>query len=373
VQANSAFFHANSGFIQANASYNQANASFIVANATSSQANAAFDHANAAFASANNVAPQVQPAFNTANAAFIRANNSLDANNGGTVTGNVSINANLVSQNVASRSYIQFGDGSKQYTANSGAGTITLSATPPATGNSNGDIWIDSADGTEYTYFSDQDGAQWVEFGPQKSVVYANTFTTANVLLSFAQANAAYDRANASFNQANAAFSAANSAANSANATITSSRLGANLGINIIRVLESSNIFSTAIGGNVNIDVGNNTSYFFSSNATANVTFNLRANGNSGGTFNNLIPVANTLTVAVAMKQGSTRYRANLHIDNVLQTVFWLGNSSPSFATSQPESIDTYSFVVFKTAANTYTVLAANTNFGLAQGQPGQG
>ncbi len=138
-------------------------------------------------------------------------------------------------------------------------------------------------------------------------------------------------------------------------------------------MLESSNIFTTAVGGNVNIDVGNNTSFFFSSNTTANVTFNLRANGNNGGTFDSLVPVANTLTVAIGLKQGSTRYKANLYIDGVLQTVYWLGNSSPNFATSQPQSIDTYSFVVFKTAANTYTILGANTNFGLAQGQPGQG
>ena len=55
-----------------------------------------------------------------ANGAFTRANNSLNANTGGSVTANVIINANLVSQNVASRTYIQFGDGSKQYTANSG-------------------------------------------------------------------------------------------------------------------------------------------------------------------------------------------------------------------------------------------------------------
>ena len=56
---------------------------------TSSQANAAFNQANAAFASANNVAPQIQPAFNTANAAYNRANNSLNANTGGTVTGDI--------------------------------------------------------------------------------------------------------------------------------------------------------------------------------------------------------------------------------------------------------------------------------------------
>jgi len=58
-------------------------------------------------------------AWNTANAAFVRANNSLDANNGGTITGNVIISANLTASNVGTQTYIQFGDGTKQYTANS--------------------------------------------------------------------------------------------------------------------------------------------------------------------------------------------------------------------------------------------------------------
>lgn len=58
-------------------------------------ANGAYNHANASYDAANNVFPQIQPAFNTANAAFIRANNSLDANNGGTVTGDVRITGNL--------------------------------------------------------------------------------------------------------------------------------------------------------------------------------------------------------------------------------------------------------------------------------------
>jgi hypothetical protein len=172
-----------------------------------------------------------------------------------------------------------------------------------------------------------------------------------------------------SYNHANAAFNQANKA----NGSITSNRLASNLAINIIRVLETANIYSTAVGGNVNIDVSNNTSYFFSSNTTANVTFNLRANGNAGGIYDSLVNIGQTSTVAIALKQGATRYKANLYIDGILQTLYWLGNSAPDYATTQPQAIDVYSFVVFKTAANTYSVLAANSNFGLAQGQPGQG
>jgi plastocyanin len=52
-----------------------------------------------------------------AQSAFVRANNSLNANTGGEVSANVTISANLTASNVATQTYIQFGDGTKQFTA----------------------------------------------------------------------------------------------------------------------------------------------------------------------------------------------------------------------------------------------------------------
>jgi len=74
-------------FIQANSARNTANAAFNAANNATdtfvrNQANAAFNTGNSA--------------FNQANAAFIRANNSLDANNGGVVSGNLTVSQDLV-------------------------------------------------------------------------------------------------------------------------------------------------------------------------------------------------------------------------------------------------------------------------------------
>jgi len=74
-------------FIRANSAWNTANAAFNAANNATdtfvrNQANAAFNTGNSA--------------FNQANAAFIRANNSLDANNGGVVSGNLTVSQDLV-------------------------------------------------------------------------------------------------------------------------------------------------------------------------------------------------------------------------------------------------------------------------------------
>jgi hypothetical protein len=143
--ANSAAIYANGAFAAANAATatdttqnNSIAAAFTAANSSGVYANAAFIHANAAFNAANTGGSSTDSfARNTANAAFARANNSLDANNGGTVTGTITATsfitsgsfgniqgANTIYANnfVANTGFIQFADGSKQYTANAGSG-----------------------------------------------------------------------------------------------------------------------------------------------------------------------------------------------------------------------------------------------------------
>ena len=150
---------------------------------------------------------------------------------------------------------------------------------------------------------------------------------------------------------------------------ITSNLIAPNVNLSIIRVLETANIYTTGVGGNVNIDVSNNTVYYFTSNTTANVTFNFRANGVNGGNLDSLLSIGQSVSSAILLRQGATKYRANVYIDSALQVPFWLGNSAPGYATTQQESIDTYSFNIIKTAANTYTVLASNSNFQTALNQ----
>lgn len=144
VYANLAYNHANAAFNAANTggaagvdtyARNHANAAFAYANTISggsaidnvartsaasaeTKANSAYNHANAAFEAANSGSSSVfsQSAYNHANAAFSVANNSLSINTGGIVAGAITVT------NLVSNSFIQFGDGSRQYTANAGTG-----------------------------------------------------------------------------------------------------------------------------------------------------------------------------------------------------------------------------------------------------------
>lgn len=93
--ANAAFDHANSSFNHANASYDAANTADSKAVSAGSYANSGFIHANSAFNHANAGFDVANTAEDIATAAFIRANNSIDANNGGTITGTLVISGDL--------------------------------------------------------------------------------------------------------------------------------------------------------------------------------------------------------------------------------------------------------------------------------------
>jgi hypothetical protein len=142
-----AFTQANTPSHVANSAASYANGAFLAANsagaaAASSYANSAFGKANTAAIAANTPSFIANSAALYANAAFTRANNSLDANNGGTVTGTITatsfittgsfgniLGANTIYANnfVANTGFIQFADGSKQFTANAGSGTANSS------------------------------------------------------------------------------------------------------------------------------------------------------------------------------------------------------------------------------------------------------
>lgn len=139
--------------------------------------------------------------------------------------------------------------------------------------------------------------------------------------------------------------------------------LGANQALSIVRVLETANVYTTPIGGNVNIDISNNTVYFFNANTTANVTFNLRANG--AFTFDSGVQIGQTSSVAIAVRHGTTRHTANVLIDGVLQTPYFIGNTRPGSATITSQEINIFAYTVFKTGSAAYQVLASNTLFGL--------
>lgn len=120
---------------------------------------------------------------------------------------------------------------------------------------------------------------------------------------------------------------------------------------------ERTVVSATAATGTVNFDFVNQGVLYYTTNASANWTLNVR--GNSGTTLNSLLTVGDSATISFFVAQGSTAYRHTaLTIDGNAQTVLWSGGTAPSAGNAS--GVDIYSFTIIKTAATpTYTVFGA--------------
>jgi hypothetical protein len=128
----------------------------------------------------------------------------------------------------------------------------------------------------------------------------------------------------------------------------------------IQQLAEKVNTSATAATGTIDFNAIDGAIQNFTSNASADFTFNLR--GNSTVSLDSLLDVGESITVAHIVQQGSTAYYANVvQIDGSTVTPKWQGGSAPTGGNAN--SADTYTYTAIKTAANTFTVLAAQTQF----------
>ena len=139
-----------------------------------------------------------------------------------------------------------------------------------------------------------------------------------------------------------------NTKANSSSPTLTTPVL--------ISPEERMTVSATAATGTINFDALTQGVLYYTSNASANWTLNVR--GNSGTTLNTALATGDAITVAFLVTNGSTAYRHTaLTIDGSAQTVLFSGGTAP--AAGNASSVDAYSFTIIKTASATYTVLGA--------------
>jgi len=122
------------------------------------------------------------------------------------------------------------------------------------------------------------------------------------------------------------------------------------------QLFERINISSTALSGIANLDILNGSLYYYTANAADNWAFNVR--GNSTTTLNSVMPVGKSLTVTILATQGSAAYYANaFQVDGTSLTPKWMNGVTPS--AGYTNSINVYTFVIIKTANNTYTVIGS--------------
>lgn len=124
---------------------------------------------------------------------------------------------------------------------------------------------------------------------------------------------------------------------------------------------ERTTVAATAATGTINFDAVTQGVLYFTSNASANWTLNIR--GNSGTTLSSILAVGDAITVTHLVTNGSTAYYNNVvQIDGSSVTPKYQGGTA--FAAGNASSIDAYVYTVVKTAATpTYTVFASQTKF----------
>ena len=138
-------------------------------------------------------------------------------------------------------------------------------------------------------------------------------------------------------------------------------RITANGETKIFGVFEGATISTTFITS-FTYDVLTQAVYFQNVNLGANFTVNLR--GNSSTALNAALNTGESATVALITKQGNTTYyNTSVLVDGTSTnvTVVYQGGSAPTAGNAS--SNDVYTYTALKTAASTYTILAALTQF----------
>ena len=146
------------------------------------------------------------------------------------------------------------------------------------------------------------------------------------------------------------------------NKTLTSPVVNtATLHNNILKApQERTTVSATAATGTVNFDASTQGVLYYTTNASANWTLNVR--GDSGTSLNSLLTTGDSITVVFLATQGSTAYyQSAFQIDGSAVTPKWQGGTTPS--SGNASSIDSYSFTIIKTGSAAYTVFGSQTKF----------
>lgn len=137
--------------------------------------------------------------------------------------------------------------------------------------------------------------------------------------------------------------------------TVTFERTGI-----VQQLFENVNVSTTALTGTINLDILSGTLFYYTADASANWTFNIR--GNSSTSLNSILPVGKSVTITVLSTQGGTaRYASGFTIDGSSVSPKWQGGTAPS--AGYTSSINIYTYVIVKTADATFTVFGSLTKF----------
>jgi len=149
------------------------------------------------------------------------------------------------------------------------------------------------------------------------------------------------------------------------NQTFTGTKTFAGLSSTLAMVLNDAaevvTVSATAATGTINYDITTQSVIYYTTNASANWTVNFR--GSSSTSMNGLLSDGQSVTVAFLVTQGSTAYyNSVVQVDGTTSgvTTRWIGGAPTA---GNASGIDSYRYLIIKTANATFTVLASVTQY----------
>jgi len=155
---------------------------------------------------------------------------------------------------------------------------------------------------------------------------------------------------------------AVTNAANTFTATQTLSGTTATAALKINNITELANIVGAAPASTQTFYVNSGAVQYYTTNAANNWTVNFGFS--SGTTLNTAMSVGDSISCTMLTTQGSTAYyNSSVQVDGTTSgvTTKWQGGTAPT--SGNASSIDSYTYVIIKTASATFTVLASLTKF----------
>ena len=123
-------------------------------------------------------------------------------------------------------------------------------------------------------------------------------------------------------------------------------------------IKEGGTVSATAATGTIDYSVLTQTVLYYTTDASANWTLNLRGDGSNS--LNSIMSTGQVTTVTFLVTNGSTAYyNSSVQVDGTTSgvTTKWQGGVAPTGGNAN--SIDVYTYSVIKTADSTFTVLAS--------------
>jgi hypothetical protein len=125
------------------------------------------------------------------------------------------------------------------------------------------------------------------------------------------------------------------------------------------QALEKATISATAATGTINYDALTQAVLYYTSDASANWTLNIR--GSSGVALSTMMAVGQSLTVVFLVTNGATPYYPSVHqIDGSTVTPKWL--SGTAVISGNASAIDVYTYTVVR-ASGGFTLLASRSYY----------